>query len=106
MARSRASGLQNEERECLDMDVVSKAVVSKAEAESKLDVTRRDLFRILGSSMVLTGAGSGVLSPALAQHVHIALADAKSLSSGPNYQPKCFTKHNFQTLKKLADIVI
>src|SRR5438445_9926227 len=70
------------------------------------DVNRRDLFRILGTSMVLTGAGSGVLSPALAQHVHVALADAKSLSGGPNYQPKCFTKHNFQTLKKLADIVI
>lgn len=70
------------------------------------DVTRRDLFRIVGSSMVLTGAGSGVLSPALAQHVHVALADAKSLSGGPNYQPKCFNKHNFQTLRTLGEIVI
>jgi gluconate 2-dehydrogenase gamma chain len=70
------------------------------------DVSRRDLFRILGSSMVLTGAGSGVLSPALAQHVHMALADVKSLSKGPNYQPLCFTKHNYLTLKKLADTVI
>src|SRR5207244_1270229 len=42
----------------------------------------------------------------LAQHVHVALADAKSLSGGPNYQPKCFTRHNFQMLKKLADIII
>src|SRR5882724_12831889 len=70
------------------------------------DVSRRDLFKIIGSSMVLTSAGSGVLSPALAQHVHVALADAKSLSGGPNYQPKCFTRHNFQMLKKLADIII
>ncbi len=70
------------------------------------DVTRRDLFRIVGSSMVMTGAGSGVLSPALAQHVHVALADAKSLSGGPNYQPKCFTSHNFRTLRKLSEIVI
>ncbi|MES1261900.1 MAG: gluconate 2-dehydrogenase subunit 3 family protein [Acidobacteriota bacterium] len=70
------------------------------------DVSRRELFRIVGTSMVLTGAGSGVLSPALAQHVHLALADVKSLSGGPNYQPKCFTKHNFQTLKKLGEIVI
>lgn len=70
------------------------------------DVSRRDLFRIVGSSMVLTGAGSGVLSPALAQHVHMALADAKSLSGGPNYQPKCFTTRNFQTLKKLAEIIV
>lgn len=70
------------------------------------DVSRRDLFRIIGSSMVLTTAGSGVLSPALAQHVHAALADVKSLSGGPNYQPKCFTKHYFLTLKKLGDIII
>ena len=70
------------------------------------DVSRRDLFKIVGSSMVMTTAGSGVLSPALAQHVHLALADVKSLSGGPNYQPKSFTKHNFQTLRKLAEIVV
>jgi hypothetical protein len=71
-----------------------------------MDTSRRDLFRIIGTSMVLTTAGSGVLSPALAQHVHMAMAEAKSLSGGPNYQPKCFTAHNFQTLKKLADFII
>jgi gluconate 2-dehydrogenase gamma chain len=76
------------------------------ENDIKPDVSRRDLFRILGTSMVLTGAGSGVLSPALAQHVHAAMADAKPLNQGPNYQPKCFTKHNFQTLRKLGDMVI
>ena len=70
------------------------------------DRTRRELFKIIGNSMVLTTAGSAVLSPALAQHVHMALADAKSLSLGVNYQPKAFTKHNFQTLRKLAEIVI
>jgi hypothetical protein len=73
---------------------------------SELDTTRRDLFRILGSSMVLTAAGSGVLSPALAQHVHAAMAEAKSLSGGAAYQPKCFTAHNFQTLRKLGDLII
>jgi hypothetical protein len=70
------------------------------------DLSRRDLLRVIGSSMVLTASGSGVLSPALAQHVHAALAEAKSLSGGPDYQPKCFTRHNFLTLKKLAEIVI
>jgi gluconate 2-dehydrogenase gamma chain len=70
------------------------------------DVSRRDLLRVIGSSMVLTASGSGVLSPALAQHVHVALAEAKSLSGGPTYQPKCFTQHNFLTLKKLADTII
>jgi gluconate 2-dehydrogenase gamma chain len=70
------------------------------------DVSRRDLLRVIGSSMVLTGSGSGVLSPALAQHVHAAVAEAKSLSGGPNYRPKCFTAHYFLTLKKLADFII
>jgi gluconate 2-dehydrogenase gamma chain len=70
------------------------------------DISRREIFQIIGNSIVLTAAGSGVLSPALAQHVHVALADAKSLSGGLNYQPRAFTKHNFQTLRKLAEIVI
>jgi gluconate 2-dehydrogenase gamma chain len=70
------------------------------------DVSRRELFRVLGSSMVLTTAGSGVLSPALAQHVHEAMAEAKSLSGGPNYEPKCLTKHYFLTLRKLGDLII
>jgi gluconate 2-dehydrogenase gamma chain len=70
------------------------------------DTSRRELFRIIGSSLVLTAAGSGVLSPALAQHVHDEIAAVKSLSGGPNYVPKKFTPHNFLTLKKLGDIII
>jgi gluconate 2-dehydrogenase gamma chain len=70
------------------------------------DTSRRELFRIIGSSIVLTAAGSGVLSPALAQHVHAEIAAVKSLSGGPNYVPKKFTPHNFLTLKKLGDIII
>ena len=70
------------------------------------DVSRRELFRIVGQSMVLTTAGVGVLEPALAQHVHVALADAKSLSGGPNYAPKAFTKHQFATLRHLAELIM
>ena len=70
------------------------------------DTSRRDLFKILGSSLVLTSAGSGVLSPALAQHVHAEVAAVKSLSGGPNYIPKGFNAHNFRTLRKLAEIII
>jgi len=70
------------------------------------DTSRRELFRIIGSSLVLSAAGSGVLSPALAQHVHAEIAAVKSLSAGPNYVPKKFTRHNFLTLKKLGDIII
>ena len=68
--------------------------------------SRRELFRIIGSSLVLTAAGSGVLSPALAQHVHAEIAAVKSLSGGPTYLPKKFTRHSFLTLKKLGDIII
>jgi len=68
--------------------------------------SRRDLLRVIGSSMVLTTAGAGVLSPALAQHVHTEVAEAKSLSGGPNYQPKCLTKHYFATLRRLGEYII
>lgn len=70
------------------------------------DISRRELFSIIGSSMVLTAAGSGVLSPALAQHVHAEIAAVKSLSGGPDYVPKKFNPHNFQNLKKLGEIII
>jgi hypothetical protein len=72
----------------------------------KQEPSRRDLLRVIGNSMVLTTAGVGVLSPALAQHVHTEVAEAKSLSGGPNYQPKCFTKHHFATLRKLGEYII
>ena len=62
------------------------------------DLSRRSLFIIV--------AGAVSIPPAMAQHVHEALAEAKSLSGGPQYRPKCFTTHYFATLKKLADLII
>jgi hypothetical protein len=62
------------------------------------DVSRRELLIAIGGSVFLT--------PAMAQHVHTAVAEAKSLSGGPDYQPKCFTKHNFLTLRHLGDLII
>jgi gluconate 2-dehydrogenase gamma chain len=38
--------------------------------------------------------------------VHAVLAEAKSLSGGAAYKPKCFTQHNFVTLKKMADLIV
>jgi gluconate 2-dehydrogenase subunit 3-like protein len=70
------------------------------------EVSRRDLLRVIGSSMVLTTSGVGVLSPALAQHVHTAISELKSLNGGADYQPKHFTQHNFQTMRKLGDLII
>lgn len=70
------------------------------------DITRRDLFQVIGSSIVLTTAGLRVISPANAQHVHAEVAAIKSLSGGPNYVPKKFNLHNFQTLRKLGELII
>ena len=52
------------------------------------DISRRELFRIIGSSMVLTAAGSGVLSPALAQHVHAAMRSRQVAQRGPELQSR------------------
>jgi hypothetical protein len=67
-------------------------------ADTPEDLSRRDLLRVLSSSITL--------SPMLAQQAHAAIAEAKSLSGGPKYQPKCFTRHNFETLKNLANMII
>ena len=56
--------------------------------ESGGQLSRRDLLKTIGSSMILTTAGVGVLPPVLAQHVHSAVLEIKSLDGGPNYQPK------------------
>ena len=73
---------------------------------SDQNVSRRDLLKTLGSSMILTAGGVGVLPPVLAQHVHSAVMEIKSLDGGPNYQPKYLTKHEFATMRRLSDIII
>lgn len=73
---------------------------------SDSNVSRRDLLKTLGSSMLLTTAGVGVLPPILAQHVHSAVMDIKSLDGGPNYQPKYLNPHEFATMRRLSDIII
>jgi gluconate 2-dehydrogenase gamma chain len=60
--------------------------------------TRRDLLIAFGVT--------GVLTPALAQHVHEALATGKSLDPGPNYKPKYLNAHEYATLRKLSDFII
>src|SRR5436305_6020520 len=68
--------------------------------------SRRELFQILGASMVLTTAGAGVVSPAAAQHVHEEVAGIKSLDTHGNYTPKALNAHEYQALRKLADQII
>jgi hypothetical protein len=95
-----------DERNEMERSANARTSVDATGAGSSADATRRDWLRLIGSSIVLTAGGSGVLSPALAQQVHAAVADGKSLSGGSSYPPKCFTAHNFQTLRKLADMII
>src|SRR5580704_11145495 len=73
---------------------------------SDSNVSRRDLLKTLGSSMILTTAGIGVLPPVLAQHVHSAVMEIKSLDGGANYQPKYLNKHEFATMRRLSDIIV
>jgi hypothetical protein len=73
---------------------------------SDSNVSRRDLLKTLGSSMILTTAGVGVLPPVLAQHVHSAVMDIKSLDGGVNYQPKYLNKHEFAAMRRLSDIIV
>src|SRR5215475_13754271 len=73
---------------------------------SESNVSRRDVLKSIGSSMILTTAGVGVLPPVLAQHVHSAVMEIKSLDGGAAYQPKALTKHEFLTMKRLSDIII
>jgi gluconate 2-dehydrogenase gamma chain len=70
------------------------------------DLSRRELLRVIGSSMTLTAAGAGVLTPALAQHVHQEVSMAKSLAGGTDYKPAYFTPHQLQTMRKLAELIL
>ena len=70
------------------------------------DLSRRDLLRVIGSSVTLTTCGVGVLTPAFAQHVHQEVSTAKSLAGGLDYKPLYFTPHQFQTMRKLAELIM
>jgi gluconate 2-dehydrogenase gamma chain len=63
------------------------------------EVSRRDLLQSIALSVTLGG-----LSPAAAQHVHSVAADERA-STGV-YQPKALNPHEYQTLEKLADLII
>ncbi|MDQ6675714.1 MAG: gluconate 2-dehydrogenase subunit 3 family protein [Acidobacteriota bacterium] len=62
------------------------------------NLTRRNLLIAFGAT--------GVLTPVLAQHVHQAVTEIKSLDPGGKFQPKCLTAHEYQTLRKLAEVIV
>ena len=69
-------------------------------------VSRRELLRNLGISAALATSGAGLLSAQVAQHVHEAVSQEKSTGNNGGYSPKCFTAHEFNTLRRLSDLII
>ena len=70
------------------------------------DVSRRDLFRVLGTGFL----SAELLSAQDIKDAHAAMAmpgsAAKSLNGGPNYVPKHLKPHQFQTLRHLGDLIM
>jgi gluconate 2-dehydrogenase gamma chain len=63
------------------------------------ELSRRDLLQSIALSVTLGG-----LSPAAAQHVHSLAAEEKT-STGV-YKAKALNPHEYQTLEKLADLIV
>jgi hypothetical protein len=74
-------------------------------SDQSLDVSRRDLLRNIGISLTLTTAGLGVVSAQDAAHVHHAVAGEKASAQG-EYRPKCFTPHEYATLRRLSELIM
>ena len=71
------------------------------------DVSRRDLFRIVGTTLL----SAELLSAQDAKDAHAAMAmpgaaGPKSLNGGPNYAPKHFNQHHFKTMRHLGDLIM
>ena len=65
------------------------------------EITRRDVLRRLGLTLMATGA----LDRVSAQEVH-HLALTAQASNGGAYSPKALTDHEYQTLVRLTDFII
>ena len=62
------------------------------------NLTRRDLL--------IAFTATGLLTPVLAQHVHQAVTEAKSLDPGEGYKPVGLNAHEYTTMRKLAEIIV
>ena len=67
------------------------------------EVSRRALLRAIGASLTLSAGGLEVLSAQDAAHVHQIVGDDRA--KGP-YKPKCFTAHEYGTLRRLAELIV
>jgi hypothetical protein len=65
------------------------------------DISRRDALRRLG----LVLAATGFVDRAAAQEVHQMAGEARAASGGM-YSPKALSAHDYETLKRLTDLII
>src|SRR5579871_557724 len=68
----------------------------------KTESTRRELLRSIGASLALGAAGAGLLSAQDAGHVHHMVTQERARG---DYRPKCFTPHEYATLRRLAELI-
>lgn len=66
------------------------------------EVSRRELLRI-GASLALGAGGVEMISAQDATHVHQMASEARAKG---NYKPKCFTTHEYATLRRLAEMIM
>src|SRR5215470_17346625 len=67
------------------------------------EVSRRALLKSIGASLTLSATGARLLSAQDAGHVHHAVADERAQG---DYKPKCFTAHEYATLRRLAELIM
>src|SRR5579863_5902132 len=65
--------------------------------------TRRELLRAIGASLALATSGAGLLSAQDAGHVHHMVTEERAHG---DYKPKCFTPHEYATLRRLAELIV
>ena len=65
--------------------------------------TRRALLQAIGASLAMGAGGAGLLSAQDAAHVHHAVAADRAKG---DYKPKCFTPHEYATLRRLAELIV
>jgi hypothetical protein len=76
------------------------------------DVSRRNLFRIVGATAISAEMLSGQAANDAAPHAMSGMsaaavaANPKSLNGGPNYVPKYLKAHQFRTLRQLGDLIM
>lgn len=68
-------------------------------------IPRRDLLKSLAMGVSATSY-FGIIPLQAARHVHHLISQEKGASAGSGYQPKFFNLHQWQTLRKLCELII